>query len=439
MLESVHCPKCAAHYALRPPRVLQRHRRAKCFTCDYTFPIAEEVQRLFAMQELGSSTVGLDTSGLSVHTVSTTGIAPEDIFAAQMHPAQTDEARATAEGPLHLLEATATHSGGPLTDLPSLTFQDLEEADSAMEKTLVLQPGEHPEHRIPADFGSLTTHGADQLEALGLAPPQDLPPASSADDGAPHDATTGYSSARDAIEKLMAGTPSVQRIKPMSMGRGGSPMDVEGTLDALEATLGGSPTSSLGMPGNLLHAHPEPPAAEDNSTVVLSTKELDFAMSAQTAEPEPSASTRLMNVADMPSEDVSHMERTLRMPLPTLTPPPAGAMTSPILRPMSPPPPEFEPVKDPNLLKVQLESETLSNVAMDQLMQLVEQGRVKEYHLVARQFSENWLEANKVPALRPVFERMRRSTQIGPVPTMPGEATAPVKKSLFGGLFGGKN
>ncbi|MDE3246727.1 MAG: zinc-ribbon domain-containing protein, partial [Acidobacteriota bacterium] len=48
MLESVHCPKCATHYALRPPRVLSRHRRAKCFTCDHVFSIAEEVQRLMA-------------------------------------------------------------------------------------------------------------------------------------------------------------------------------------------------------------------------------------------------------------------------------------------------------------------------------------------------------------------------------------------------------
>jgi len=109
---------------------------------------------------------------------------------------------------------------------------------------------------------------------------------------------------------------------------------------------------------------------------------------------------------------------------------------------MAAPMPAIEPhagaAQDPNLLKIQLETETLSNVAMDQLILMVEQGRVKEYHLVARQFSENWLDANKVPALRPVFERLRRITQIGPVPTLANE-TAPVKRSLFGGLFGSKN
>ena len=127
------------------------------------------------------------------------------------------------------------------------------------------------------------------------------------------------------------------------------------------------------------------------------------------------------------------------MPMPSLTPPPpAPAPTVALSMPAATPPPlasQEDSVKDPNLLKIQLETETLSNVAMDQLILMVEQGRVKEYHLVARQFSENWLEANKVPALRPVFERLRRITQIGPAPTLANE-TAPVKKSLFGGLFG---
>lgn len=164
--------------------------------------------------------------------------------------------------------------------------------------------------------------------------------------------------------------------------------------------------------------------------------ELDQAMSAQTAEPEPSASTRHMHLEDMPPEDLAPQARTLMMPLPTLMPPsaPTIALVAPI--------PALEPhagvAKDPNLLKIQLETETLSNVAMDELIQLVEQGRVKEYHQVARQFSENWLDANKVPALRPVFERLRHITQMGPVPTLINE-TAPVKKSLFGGLFGSRN
>ena len=38
----------------------------------------------------------------------------------------------------------------------------------------------------------------------------------------------------------------------------------------------------------------------------------------------------------------------------------------------------------------------------------IEQGRVQEYHMVARQFSDHWIEASKVPALRPLFEQRRR-------------------------------
>ncbi len=440
MLESVHCPKCAAHYALRPPRVLQRHRRAKCFTCDHIFPIGEEVKRLFSSDELGAATVGLDASALAVHTVSTTGITEHDLRSAQLpemrsRPQEVPEATATAEGPLDLSFATSTFSGGSLPDLPHLSLSDLEAPDSAMEKTLILSPGAHPEHRVPGGFkGDIHTHGDDELEALGLGPAPDhrAPPAPQPAPPSAEDSAPSYSSARDAIEKLMAGTPSVQRARPASMSRGGSHMDVEGTLDALEATLGGTPSHSPAFP-------PIPPQ-EDNSTVVLSPMELDQAMTAQTSETEPSASTRMLHIEDLPLADISHMEHTLRMPLPALTPPPpvspTGSMTTPIA--MGGSQPAMETVKDPNLLKVQLEGETLSNVNMDQLITMVEQGRVKEFHMVARQFSENWLEATKVPALRPVFERMRRITQIGPAPSMPSE-TAPVKKSLFGGLFGGKS
>ncbi|MBL0211348.1 MAG: hypothetical protein IPQ13_10625 [Holophagaceae bacterium] len=449
MLESVHCPKCATHYALRPPRVQHRHRRAKCFTCDHIFPIAEEVRRLLALTPLGEgyeasldgiggfgdqsgATIGVEAQDLEVQAGSTTGISEDDIRAAY-----ADAATTTAERPLLLPDATETFSEGPLTHLPTLTFQDLEEPDSAMERTLVLNPEAHPEHRPYSEMPAFQAHSEEELEALGLGGPPPMPESlvGSAPKVEPEmspDGTSTYSSARDAIDKLMAGTPSVQRARPVSMGmRGGAPMDVETTLDALELTLGGIPAPQFDT------------SMEPGSTSVLSPRELDQAMSAQTAEPEPSASTRLMHHEDMPVETSSPQARTMMMPMPALVPPPPASaptvfLTAPRPAPMPAPEPEPASAKDPNLLKIQLETETLSNVAMDQLIQMVELGRVKEYHLVARQFSENWLEANKVPALRPVFERLRRITQIGPAPTLANE-TAPVKKSLFGGLFGSKN
>ena len=440
MLESVHCPKCATHYALRPARVHRSHRRAKCFTCDHIFPIAEEAQRLSATQgfdhgamasltdfsDQGGATMAVDARDLGVETASTPDVTEDEIHAIFM-----DEATTTADRPLVLPDAAETYPEGPLTDLPTLTLQDLEEPDSAVEKTLVLDSEVHPEHQPFSGLSALPTHSIEELEALGMGGPAPRPESLAED--APEleaatfsEGTSTYSSARDAIDKLMAGTPSVQRAKPVSMGmRGGTTMDVETTLDALELTLGGSPAPQFDS------------SMDPGSTSVLSPMELDEAMSAQTAEPEPSASTRLLNFDDLPLGESSPQARTLMMPLPTLMPPPAAPSVT-LVGPMADLDPHAGAVKDPNLLKIQLEAETLSNVAMDQLIQLVEQGRVKEYHLVARQFSENWLEASKVPALRPIFERLRRITQIGPVPTLANE-TAPVKKSLFGGLFGSRN
>ncbi len=96
-----------------------------------------------------------------------------------------------------------------------------------------------------------------------------------------------------------------------------------------------------------------------------------------------------------------------------------------------------QPAMDPNLLKVQMGTDLYSNLTMEQLTGLAEQGRLMEYHMVARQFSDNWLEAGKVPGLRPVFERLRRMRLPDP-PLSPLE-TAPIKKSLFGGLWGKGN
>ncbi len=458
MAESVHCPNCATHYALRPPRVMTRHRRAKCFRCDSIFSITDQVHLLMgkgvpshetsaeptaataASRAEGAETMGIDPHILTVHTVSTTGINPEDVLAIHDFeitgdhlPARSDSAATQATDPL---------LGDSHEPVPSLTLHDLDEPESAMEKTLILAPGAHLNphpHSAP-----LPTHAADQLDAMGLMP---LPPAEAHVEEESAPGTGTYSSARDAIDKLLSGTPTPQRQRLPSLGRASHPMDLEQSLSALEATLGG--TRAM------------PPLEEVGSTMMLSPKELDRAMIAQTSDPEPTATTRHLSPEDLPLEntplDDAPMAPTMMMNLSELMPPQgnmaatlSGLKPAPMIAPapVSMAAPEMATayiprqtesvVNDPNLLKVQLEQDTLSNVGMDQLIQMVEQGRVKDYHLVARQFSENWLEASKVPALRPVFERMRRITQMGPAPVMPSE-TAPVKKSLFGGLFGGKS
>jgi hypothetical protein len=80
-----------------------------------------------------------------------------------------------------------------------------------------------------------------------------------------------------------------------------------------------------------------------------------------------------------------------------------------------------------------LEQETTQNVTLDQMATWIDQGRVQEYHLVARQHSDNWIEAGKVPSLRPAFDRARkaRNETAKAAPEPP-----PAKRGLFSGLFG---
>jgi hypothetical protein len=98
-----------------------------------------------------------------------------------------------------------------------------------------------------------------------------------------------------------------------------------------------------------------------------------------------------------------------------------------------------EGLPDPNAeqLRLKIGEEIYPGLTMPQLMAWVEEGRILENHLVARQHSENWLEAHKVPGLRPVFERLRRERSGAPSSLDSGlGGDGSPKKSLFGGLFG---
>lgn len=220
------------------------------------------------------------------------------------------------------------------------------------------------------------------------------PPAAPEQPDIPYAATTGYASAKDAIDRLMGSAP-VPPAQVQRMG-GRTAMDVEATLDALSTTLGGVPAAE---------SAPPPPRPDTASTVRLTAEEIKVAMAGigdQARPAEPAAPAR---------------------PAP---PPPA-----------EPQPPPGEPAPGTELLKIQLEQETCQNVTLDQMTAWIEGGRVLEYHMVARQFSEHWIEASKVPALRPVFDRVRKLREAQaeeapkPVPEPP-----PVKRGLFAGLFG---
>jgi hypothetical protein len=272
----------------------------------------------------------------------------------------------------------------------------------------------------------------------------------------------GYSSAADAISRLLGGVASPEKARPRPLS---TSMDLEATLNALESSLKGpvdadGPTLG-GLPAPAL---PAPPAEPELGTVRLSGPELRAAMESATHQetllPEPMERTLMLPAMSAPPRPAMvppsmEMEATMMMMPPPMAPPPSTIATPPIttgspaatLQYPSPtlqiPAPDAPTASssgeyDPNLLKVQIGQDVMSNLSMDQVVRMVQSGEIQDFHMVARQFSENWLEAAKVPALRPVFERMRRARPAEPMPPPPISETAPLKRSLFGGLFGKK-
>lgn len=357
MLESLSCPSCFTHYGLRPERVRLGIRRARCFQCEGVFDIEEAVQRLLAPAAPSLA----ETSA----TETLEGINPEDLLELDM-----------------ALTAEPTPAPEPPQEFPpedsALTLGDLEGTeDEILEKTLVIDP---PAPEL-APSGEETTEGG------------------------------GFSSAKDAIAKLLGDGPA-----PISERRNtgkSSSMDVEATLDALEHTLGGTPTKDLaGRSPEPRIEFPKPSGM--GSTVRLSSSELQAAMAAGATGGAP------------PSEAPTVAIPSLASTRPGFTPQAQVPLDSNV----------GAPGGDPNLLKVQVGQDTFQNVTLEHITTWIEQGRVQDWHMVARQFSENWIEAGKVPSLRPVFERVRRmaaQTNLGSTLDVPGGLdTAPVKKGLFG-------
>jgi hypothetical protein len=94
------------------------------------------------------------------------------------------------------------------------------------------------------------------------------------------------------------------------------------------------------------------------------------------------------------------------------------------------------PEPSEEMLRLKIGEEVYTGLTMPQLIDWVAEGRILENHQVARQHSENWLDAHKVPGLRPVFERLRRErSAVAPGPDSAFGDSSP-KKGLFGGLFG---
>jgi zinc-ribbon domain len=287
------------------------------------------------------------------------------------------------------------HEAPPAEALPaSLSAGDLEGTeDEILEKTLVTVPSELPEAKAGAPI---------------LYPPEIT-----------ETTLSGYTSARDAIEKLFGGTPATATGQKLRQDP--NPMDMEATLSALDSTLG--PSALAATPGDL---PTDSGLAEEDledpskSTLRLSQADLLAALAAAPA-PKPTPSPAEPTVPLRASDLVQPRD-------------PGPGATAPVARPFLP---QEGPDAGAELLRLKIGEDIYGGLTMPQLIAWVEEGRVLENHLVARQHSENWLEAQKVPGLRPIFDRLRRERSSG-APTLPTQPSleVPPKKSLFGGLFG---
>ena len=383
MAEAIHCPSCSTRYRLRPERLSASIRRAQCFTCQGVFAIGDVVQRLLA------------------------------------DPASP------------LVEAAAAPPEIEALEPPSLTLGDLEGTEAEiLEKTLVEVPTALPEAK------------ADRTPEAPAPPP--LPPEIT-------EATlSGYTSARDAIEKLFGDVPALAG-EPKAP-KDPSAMDMEATLSALEETLGGThptppplpdmPPGEAGLPSALVL----PPST---STVRFTRDEVMAAM-AEGGDPGPGAPAAAASEPTVTLRASDLLEPVPQDPVrdpvrdPGADPLRAMAaartlMTGPLPIPAAP----VSATPEAELLRLKIGEEIYPGLTMPQLIQWVEEGRILEGHQVARQFSEHWIEAYKVPGLRPVFDRLRRERAASQASAL-GEALPPpmepgaMKKSLFGGLFGGK-
>jgi hypothetical protein len=472
VIERVQCPSCSAPYGLKPHRVRREHRRALCFKCGGIFPIAEAVDRLLgtappppaftaAPFPVPAGATGFEDAAPSPAAQAAAAIAAPWDLEQPPPPPLPDSELSTLGIPASHISAVQQAAEEILSDEtpPTLSLDDLEGAEEEiLEKTL---------HGVSLPPLEEAAPPAPVLPPVPEMAPDIQEPLASGE--------AGYSSAADAISRLLGGVAAREPNKPRPLS---TSMDLEATLNALESSLkgpveGDGPTLGGVHPGlpplPPAYAAPEP----ELGTVKLSGAELLAAMSSATGAapepvvPEPMERTLMLPAmapppkASMvpPSMAIEASEQTMMMVPPPLVapmpaPPPSTNIAVPPITAQSPaatvtyPSPTLQlPTPsasasgdyDPNLLKVQMGQEVLSNLSMDQVVRMVQAGEIQEYHLVARQFSENWLEASKVPALRPVFERLRRAKPAEPLPPPPalGE-TAPVKKSLFGGLFGKK-
>jgi hypothetical protein len=363
--EAIHCPSCTTRYRLRPERLKPVIRRAKCCSCGSIFPVGDIVGRLLAL------------------------------------PSQDAESKVEAEAPVPHTFPSRTEEA----PAPSLTLGDLNGVDAeSLEKTLV---------EVPTFLPETKTQAAPETASPAPSYPPEITEAT----------LSGYTSARDAIDKLFGTAPAPPTALKVNQDSGA--MDMEATLSALETTLSGAPPTPPSAPTGTLGDSPtasglteEDLAGSSSSTMRLSQEDLLAALAA-TPAPAPAEPTVALRASDL----MTAAEARAGAPQPFH----ATRSFAPLID---------APEPGADVLRLKIGETIYAGLTMPQLIAWVEEGRILENHLVARQQSENWLEAHKVPGLRPVFEHIRRERSgIASGPDSSIGDGAP-KKSLFGGLFG---
>ena len=393
MVEAIQCPSCQTRYGLRQARVRSGVRRAQCFRCGDVFQIEPEVKRLLAALE----------------------------------PA------AISSVPLAALAEVREHhdASTPALESHDLTLGDLEIPEPELEETPAVAALPSPTETAPipsmARTPALPMAEMEPAAAPSMAdfelPP--IPEPAAAPEAAPEEAAAfggSYASARDAIARLFGDTP----LAPSPTANLRNALDMDAGMKALEDTLGGVKPEALSTKPFAAPAH-EPnavPMAEAELPHASATLRLTAAEVASATGSTISSGSTLSKAPEPP--EITQEEVTVVLP-----PPPAPVSASTAASTLD--------AADPSALRLRIGDQTYAGLDLPTIAKWIEEGRVLEDHQVARGMSENWMDAFKVPALRPVFERLRRAragiTDILPPPPT-GIADTGSKRGLFGGMFG---
>ena len=386
MVEAIQCPSCQTRYQLRPARVRAGLRRAQCFRCGDVFHIESEVKRLLGGLETNS------TANLPLTTLAEAiQQAPENHTAAAT---PTLEAHDLALGDLEIPE--------PELETPETAWPS--PADTAPIPSMAIEPEPAAPETVEADFELPPVS-----EPVATAAPE--PPS------APDPEPSGtYASARDAIARLFGDTP----LAPSPTANLRNALDMDAGMKALEDTLGGVRPDALStkpftapVPEIPFHPMAQPMEADElpHASATMRLSAADVA----------SAAGSILSKAPEPPE-ITQEEVTMVLPPP-------------------PPVPSAEAVTDPSALRLRIGDQVYGGLDLPTIAKWIEEGRVLEDHQVARGMSETWMDAATVPALRPVFERLRRA-RLGGADTLPPPPGIPdtgqLKRGLFGGMFGKK-